>query len=423
MINSIEEALEWESTVQIPITKHDFDSITHFKKKTFVRTHPNGVRLASQRVERKEILQSEQVLVFFENEFYPITRTLAKETLSPLTGVMGPPNKTTLRKVIETDLDQIRISVNHEMSVQGQRYCAEFEIEYSDMKDRRGLPFQDQYHAYHTILAREKLLLAKIKYHGISFTPDAMNVSEMMSCIPVKMQMWNYFNPNFQYLSGFKWDGEKVKLLQTPGTFYMLSAQDSIVEEHTNAFSFLTNYCVAAEKMADRLVILEVVCATYHDPNVNSKYNTSIAPSFTNYKFHSEPLNNVEMLEYVRRNLPEGLTLFGLPVYVQTFKPAPHETTYDTNLCDGLVFVQNKFLIKWKAPTIDVLCTGKNKFKAGNNRLIHVEKFEGVVGQVYELDMNRQVLRCRNDRTGPSGHQELEVFDHSADLFSQLNKK
>lgn len=405
--------IEWETTIEIPITKALFDEKLQNKSylNDYIFIFFNGTRLSNRHMQKKETVITHRLLGFYKNHQYPLIRTIAKETETNLPCLSNNcmvlhrknpeisciPSVCTkyIHRVIIYQENGVRVSFNKESSVKGIKYIVEYEIEYPENTN------------YNTILKYERKLMKLVVENNHSISRDSLTLETIFSCIMSKIQMWHCFDADKSFYWAYKWNGVKCKLLITD---IVNSDGHNLVRIWPDAQSITTklcvglntdilyNTCILAEMMDDCFVIVEIIA---------SQYSQDI--------YKTEPMININFLKHLKRTLSSNVYIDGKPLIVQTFSKAKSlesdnilKLDYDKSKYDGFIIVQNDMIIKWKIPTIDVECVSQNEY------IIDKYKFEiphnGIVGQIYEMTC-KYVLNCiKKPTTQCSNENDYNLF-------------
>lgn len=408
---------EWETTIEVRISEADWGAIlkqTDVYNEDVIFHFENGQRLKERRLQRKEVGTRKNLLGFHEKQCFPITRTQAiehgvdvKNSASSNTVVCAVHRLLRVEDQPSVEFEcsetygRVRVAYDKEESDNGVRCFQRFEIEYPPDSP------------YKKILQCERALMEFASSYGCRPISDRPDAKEMFSYIMSKVQMWHCFNCKLPYKWAYKWNGIKSRLIFTNNdkceqVAYLWPDTQRIrierVHGSTNMSSLFSGMYMLAEIMLDRIVIIEVIGCRYYGRI-----------------FTTEPMTNVNMLACLSEEL--GKCMVGeLPVWVQTFYPAPMPTIdYDKTLHDGFVVVQNDMIIKWKIPTVDVRFVGvPNRFSIGSDTVIHLTTVPNVpleLNAIYEISCDYHVLRRRTDRIAPSTDHEYAVFLKSIELL------
>jgi len=381
---------EWESTISRPITEHQYNFYKCKPHKSdVIFLFKNGTRLSCRTMQKKTTTYCRNLISFHENNWYPIRRTTAIESMQTL------PKHYLCDKVIYRLIiyhqNNLRISYNMEECSNGVKYNAEYEIEY-----KKDTPYRD-------ILKYERKLIHAAMCDNFEVERQILSLVDLFSYVMTKVQMWHCFNPQKEYIWAYKWNGIKAKLLITDKlsdngsnlTYLWPDANDIVIEEcrGTN-ISALINFCFLVEIMNDCIVLIEAIGASI-EQNI----------------YTTEPVTNSSVLKFLKDQNTK-LTIGNKPVLIQEFYMPPLASSYDMEKFDGLIIIQDDMIIKWKIPTIDVKCIDGFKYKIANNIL--TLDFEGTTGKIYEMSYKNEILRERNDRIVESSPQEYIVFLESS---------
>nr|AJZ73110.1 Lef-4 [Venturia canescens] len=382
---------EWESSITIKIDKTQYESKRNGndnakRLEDVILIFTNGTRLSSRTMEKKITLQKKRVVGFYENCIYPIVRSQASEETVAIDELNV---QKTIHRVLTLQGDSCRVSYNKIETENGTKYTFACEIEYAPNTD------------YTRILEHEKHLMSLVNEHGITVSYEKLSLEQTFSCIVPKVQMWNCFNPAGEYLWAYKWNGVKAKFLCIDSNAYVWPDAGQVTTERcTGDVSSIQRICMQVELTDRDIVIVEIVAASF-DGNIHT----------------SEPLTNVALLKLLAQRLTGRITVGTRQLRVQTFHNSQLPSSFNKELYDGFIIVQDDLILKWKAPTIDVKCIAPNEYTVADNKMIHLPEV-GVVGAIYELSSNLKLLRKRTDRLAPSTARELEVFLESVTLLN-----
>lgn len=402
---------ECESTISIPINKDSWEAqLTQATAKKdviflFKTINDQIVRLHERRLERKTTLSSKRIFGLCPNSFnqYPILRTTANE--SPVS--LKPEEYTVIRVThrLATFLDNdVRVAFDKEETKDGERYYIEFEIEYPESR------------TYHEILEYEsKLMLVADKYRYRT-SASVMALETLFSCIPNKPQMWHCFIGERAYVWAYKINGVKAKMMfLDDGTAYIWPDAGNVAclsftihgDDASIVISILQNLCLLVEVMDDHLVLLE-----------------AIGGEFNKKTYTLEPQTNLIFIKILHSysfaiHITDPTTNATKPIRLQEYYESPMDLHFNdkNDQYDGLIIVQDDLIIKWKLPTVDVMCVEGNVYSIGDATTLTLD-YEGVSGSVYELSATNQILRMRTDRLASSNQQEYDVFLKSVSFLT-----
>lgn len=383
------DATEWESTINIPITREEYDTADsqHPLAVDVIFLFKNGTRLSARRLQRKITLKSTNVFGFYRGHRYPISRTTANEKDLGSNDCSIEVVRATHRKL--TVYDRIRLSYNKEENEKGERYFVEYEIEYACNT------------TYAEILHLEEQLMRLAVRIGHFPEPSMMNLENIFACVMSKVQMWHCFDDRQPYKWAYKWNGVKAKLIvdKNKDLVYLWPDAGQIRTEkfHGTNRALLADICLLVELMDDRVVIIEAI---------GSEFNQSI--------YTTEPITNIAILDHFHALLGDA-RIGDRPLIVQRFYDPPKPFSYDTELYDGFIIVQNDIVIKWKIPTIDVKCVAPYTYTVAGTTLKLADA--GIEGAIYEVSPSYEIIRLRTDRIAASSENEYSVFLKSIDLL------
>lgn len=401
--------VEWESTIDYPISEEAFDRICKGNRSDWIQSwivnYANGTRLAPSRhgeyvFQTKKTFESKNVLIYNDNSFYPMTRSKSTEMIENL---KDHPEIWQSNAMIKTVLrfykyvDNVRVSLNREThATDGVFFFASFEVEYPE-------------NVTIAELCDYEIELATVaqKFKCID-SPQSLDTKDVFSIIPQKLQSFENWDPNSEYAWAFKWNGIRAKVV-----FFEHFVQiypDSLPSEtlpyrikSEQSSQSIRNICFTCEILPEPwnlIIVLEVAGAR-----------------FGRTLFSPEPITSRKFLDMKKPSL-EGIEIQrgqnGYRLQVQTFHPSPCPFEYDETLHDGIVIEQRNSLIKWKEPTIDVLCVKKGKeliYVLGDGlQTVPISYPEGEPRKIYEIGCRFQILRERKDRKYPSTLQEYKEF-------------
>lgn len=394
--------IEWESTITIPIDEDTYTSIQNNNsnyKLDVIFLFNDDSRLSNRRIERKVITSCRNLLGFYKNEWFPIKRTTAVEELCSLDAPSFQPH-TAIHRLIVYHQNQLRVSYNKEDCENGVKYTVQYEIEYPE------------HSTYKYILQCERNLMRKVLNDGFVIKRTTMSLENIFSCVMSKVQMWHCFDENKKYIWAYKWNGVKSKLMVTNCNSER-SAQLSYLWPDGNVIStqfcsgenlhLLENLCLLVEIMPTYIVIIEVIGALVGD-----------------IIYTTEPMMNAEILKYLHTNLTD-VTIKDNRVLVQRFYPDPMPKTFNHELYDGFIIIQDNEIIKWKQPTIDIKCEDAYTYSVAGQTL-KLDHF-GIKGRIYEMTWDNKVLRQRNDRITSSCENEYKIFMASSEHLKAMISK
>lgn len=385
---------EWETTISINSNECDFLTVLANKNHEIdlIFLLKDGLRLANRMVQKKVIVSSRKLLTYYKGNWIPLERTTAtEENVFPPTTIIV---EKCIHRVIVYKKNGIRVSYNKEISTHGEKYNIEYEVEYPANTE------------YKLILREERRLMKLFIKHGNFVQRDIMTRIDMFSCVMSKVQMWHCFDSKSYYIWAFKWNGVKAKMLitdklQEDGSLitYIWSDASNIRNKMSigTNIKHLINICCAVEIMEDRIVIIEAI---------GTMVNKTI--------YTTEPIANASFLKHLDKLLTNDAYVGKKPLIVQKFYPPPLPKNYGPEH-DGFIIIQNDLIIKWKIPTVDVKCVEPYKFKVGST--IITLAFAGEPRKVYEMTLNNEILRQRNDRLTSSSDQEYAVFLESSKML------
>lgn len=406
------EKNEWESTISVEVEKRVFDDFSENTASDVILIFTNGSRLSERTVQRKVIKEKKLVLGFADGRFYPIRRTQATETTATIEPKMSV-EKVVHRRIISSETREdgckLRMACNKEEVEAGARYTLTCEIEY---------PCGSR---YEEIRSYEMELMSRMheQFGSVRVAPDKMTLNEIFSCTVPKVQIWTCFNQYRPYLWAYKWNGVKAKFMCVNGHAYVWpDANEIYTQPCSGDLSAVEHMCLQVELMEDRIVIVEVIAASY-----GSKI------------YSVEPMTNVAILSHLNATL--GASSAGdvgeKPLVVQTFYDTrlPKRLPDDREDSDGFIVVQGELTIKWKAPTVDVKCVGPHRFMVGSvdaNTVMDLPELDeegretvaGVEGCIYEMASNFKILRRRTDRITCSTNKEYKLFLESCKLIDPV---
>lgn len=386
------DLIEWESTITVKITPEEYDAVRKFKSDV-IFLFDNDVRLSNKRIEEK-VMERQYIFGFLKGHKFPIIRSKATERLAEI-----PEHGTIVRvnnRKVKLSTHNIRVSYNCIEKMSSRRYTVSYEIEYPV-----NTPCEE-------IRKHEtRLMEMALSHHHI---PKA-NISTLESvapCISSKVEMWHVFKNTKNYKWAYKWNGIRAKLLlcEDSSNLVYISPSASTIKTariYGQNIDLLRDMCLSVEIMHDRMVIIEILGSKFEDQMYKVEVST-----------------NLEILKYLGEKLGSDVFVDKRPLIVQKFYDAPKPATFDRNLFDGLIIVENDTIIKWKIPTVDVKCVGPHKFTVGDNTILTLKEC-GVKGRVYEISPDYEILRMRNDRLNDSNENEYQVFLKSREFICSNN--
>lgn len=379
---------EHESTISKSISRQEFMRIKNDVKHKIdlIFLFSDGrTRMTNRIIQFKKITFKRDTLGRYENQWYPITRTVAIEEVAPIPDDLDI-HKVIYRLIIYGD-DDIRISYNKEIC-DGEKYYVEYEIEYSAET------------TYEEILMKENALMAKAFGNDHFIDREILTMTKIFAFGSTGMESWECFDDSLPYQWAIKYNGTKTKIFITnqmfnDGSFLVkmwMDASDATTHRGRGKnLHLLHNLCISGERMENEIIIFEIL---------GSMTNGII--------YTTEPHTTIDVLDYLRSNL-ENVFIDELPVKFQQFHPAPMPDTYPENICDGIIIYQQYTLKKWKIPTINILCFDRNIFQTPDDTFISLP-FEGTKGIIYEMSCNFKILRNRNDRITLDDKKEYDIF-------------
>lgn len=402
---------ECESTISIPINRSLWENqLNQTNNKSdviflFKTINNQIVRLHERILEKKTTLSSKRIFGLCPESFsqYPIVRTTANETRVSLRSDEYTIIRVTHRLLTFTD-DGVRVAFNKEETNDGERYHIEFEIEYPESS------------TYHEILECESKLMLVADSYEPRLSASVMALETLFSCIPNKPQMWHCFVGDRPYVWGYKINGVKAKLMfLDDGTAYIWPDAGNVSclsfkiygDDASIVQSILQNLCLLVEVMNDHLVLLEAIGGEFNKKTYTLEPQTNLAfmKKLHEYSF---TIDTTDVATNVTKHI----------ILQEFYKPPMDLHFNDTNdQYDGLIIVQDDLIIKWKLPTVDVMCVDGNVYSIGDSTTLTLN-FEGVSGSVYELSATNQILRLRTDRLASSNQQEYDVFLKSIAFLS-----
>lgn len=403
---------ECESTISIPIDKSLWeDQLKRTDNKSdvifLIKTINNQiVRLHERNLEKKTTLSSKRIFGLCPNSFsqYPIVRTTANESRVSL----RPDEYTIIRathRLLTLNDNDVRVAFNKEETNDGERYYIEFEIEYPESL------------TYHEILGCESKLMLVADSYEPRLSASVMALETLFSCIPNKPQMWHCFVGDRPYVWGYKINGVKAKMMfLDDGTAYIWPDAGNVTclsfniygDDASIVISILQNLCLLVEIMDDHLVLLEAIGGEFNKKTytLEPQSNLSFMKKLHNYSF---TIDTIDRAANVTK-----------PIVLQEFYEPPMDLQFNdkNDQYDGLIIVQDDLIIKWKLPTVDVMCVDGNVYSVGDSTTLTLD-FQGVSGSVYELSATNQIIRLRTDRLASSNQQEYDVFLKSVEYLKR----
>lgn len=387
--------IEWESTIQIPITESKYN----LQKKTNCRSDviflfDNGARLSQRMMQEKTTLTTRNLMGFYKEQCFPIIRTTAVEktiNIPPMLKI----SRAIHRIITFNDERGLRVSYNKEECDDGVKYNIEVEVEYAVDS------------TYDDIITAERNLMALVYQNEFVPVKTIMSLGDIFSYVMSKVQMWHCFDLNQPYQWAYKWNGIKAKMIvmdhikNQHNLAYLCPDANPISTQkcHGENLSMVYNMCLLVEIMDERVVIIEVI---------GSSYGTE--------RYTTEPITNIRLLKYLHANLKSAY-VGDKPLCVQQFYETTLPKTYDDTVYDGFIIVQNNLIIKWKLPTVDVKCIAPYTYTVAN-KTIHLPQHKGSIGSIYELSNNNVILRERTDRIASSSEHEYALFLKSVKLLN-----
>lgn len=412
--------IECESTVSVDIDKRLYDSLGSENADTasdVILIFADGSRLSQRTVQRKVFTEKKLILGFANGRFYPIRRTRATECTTHIEPTLSV-EKAVHRRIIaiETRDDgyKLRVACNKEEVEDGVRYTLTCEAEYPEPRWGGG-----EIKSFKLVRSYEADLMSIMheRFGSVRVAPDKLTLNEIFSCSVPKVQVWNLFDAQRAYAWAYKWNGVKAKFMFVNGHAYIWpDANEIYTKPCSGDLSIIEHMCLQVELMDDKIVIVEVIAASY-----SSKIYTV------------EPLTNVAMLGHLKAALSASAVSVGEKrLVVQTFYITPLPARLpDHPDYDGFIIVQHELLIKWKAPTVDVKCVGPYRYTVGSgdrNTVMNLpevdgegrETVAGVEGRIYEMASNFKILRHRTDRITCSTDREYKLFLESCKQIDPL---
>lgn len=398
-------AIEWESTISIPISGTEFQQIklSPILHVDVLFQMENGTRLSNRNIQQKVMHSEKRLLGFHNGHCFPITRTIASEDSAAISLHII---RSTYR-LITFQNENLRVSYNKHETENGSQHSVEYEIEYPENSD------------YETIIHYEKQLMQRVINDKRGTKRNTINLENMFACIMSKVQMWHCFNEDRPYKWAYKWNGVKAKVLITnslnndktghivyiwPDASYIRTAKlvcSTAIVIPEEIMDFITNACLLVEILDDRIVIIEVIGVNYYDEI-----------------FTTEPETNVRMLNYLSEHLTRStMQIDNKPLQIQQYFDAPKPLAYDFNRFDGFIIVQDDLVIKWKIPTIDVKCIRPYTYEVGDE-ILKIDSHIGEINKIYELSNNLKIIRARTDRLASSSRREYLIFKKSCELLN-----
>lgn len=453
---------ESESTISVDLTEERYlfflNQHNDVLQKDVVFYFKNDTRLHQGYIEAKRQIERKNIFAFSDGLFFPIVRTVCEEQIVELTQlkarptnapaattttsssqVSPPPPLTTnldygiceyfIRKAIYRQYhfhedDEIRVSYEQEDTEQGIRWSVKFELEYDNDLD------------YKKILSVEqKLASAVVKELGRDFYASLklfkpLDLETIFNCIMCKVQPWHCMCIGIPYKWAYKWNGVKAKAMIISvdveedvaiGTIYVWpDASDvkikKIVGKNVALMQKLVNLCLIFEILNNFVVLIDIVGSNYNECN-----------------FATEPLTTVDILDFINSQYNDG-DFFIIDendctnssssnekkkLIVQKFYDEPRAENYDIRYHDGFIIVQEDLLLKWKYPTVDIMCeNGGNEYVVGDGNVFQLP-FVGEKKCIYELSGDWKIIRKRNDRVIHSSEREFQQFLKSIEYIKE----
>lgn len=419
---------EYESSIHINLKESEYNKIVNFLCRydetdnvvkhdylLFFNVEGESIRLSQRNVEIKRIRNEIKTIGVYDGKLLPIIRTNASETLTSIPDILIP-NKISHRTFINTK-NNVRVSCNKSEREDGIKFTISVEKEYVTSD-------------YAAIIEEERDLMRTIMsvicdsfeidniIDGSRHIDNLLSFKELelqkiFSCIPPKLQTWNCLNKELPYVWAYKWNGCRAK---------MVYGGDGNVRIWPDASNIIVRSC-----SGDNLSLLNNICVQIEIMDGYYILTGLIAISCYNNMYMSEPIYNLKFLKHIYKKL-KNVTIGGLPMYIQKYFNSELPTDYDANKYDGFVVIQNQLLIKWKKPTVDLKCVGKDSnnfctFVVGDNIKIPLLVDTNVadkisIGDIVEVDADTNLLRIRRDRTRPSTNQEWLIYQESVRILN-----
>lgn len=436
---------ESESTISIDLTEERYLFFLNQRQdvlqKDVIFYFKNDTRLHMSYIESKRQIERKNIFAFSDGLFFPIVRTVSEEQIVQPTQLKdrpaNAPAATTatssitnldygiceyfIRKAIHRHFyfhdDEIRVSYEQEDTEQGIRWCVKFELEYDNDLDYRKILHTEQ-----------KIMNSVIRELGRDFYASLelfkpLDLETIFNCIMCKVQPWHCMSIGVPYKWAYKWNGVKAKAMIIGvdindgiacGTIYVWpDASDvkikKIVGENVALMQKLVNLCLIFEELNNFVVLIDIVGSNYNECN-----------------FATEPSTTVEILDYINLCYNEGDPFYIVDdddcvnkkrLFVQKFYDEPRAENYDIRYHDGFIIVQDDLLLKWKYPTVDVMCEDSNNYVVGDNNVFQLP-FVGEKKCIYELSGDWKVIRKRNDRVIHSSEKEFQQFLKSIEYIN-----
>lgn len=360
------QIVEYESTIEY-IGDFNF-SPPDDAKTDVIFLIADGLRLSMNKCQRKVVTDTQRI-VYFNDGFLPIKRTIANETLVAI------PSPITVERAIHRTYwyrDNVRHSINVVECEQGRKTTYETEIEYNEST------------SYQEIVRLENMMMKSFPF---KFEFDKLNFTDIFNACSVRVQMCQHYRPDLPSLWAPKWNGIKSKIAFIDGFQYLWGDLQNPTKSPCVYDKILENICFACEILDDGdKIVFDIPLLRYDNKNYNV-----------------EPTTNVEILKILEPYLKK------LGIKIQHFKPKNELDVFNSAKMDGYIIVQEKNVIKWKYPTIDVEYDG-TKFLVGDNRTFEApSELMLIPGQIYELSGNR-IMRRRTDRITYSNEQEYQAY-------------
>lgn len=416
---------ECESTITIPIEKcvweRESKILTNSHDIIFlIKTNDTDVlrRLHARNLELKTTLSSKNIFGLCPETFrqYPINRTTANETRTTIQPDEYVITRATHRVFFVID-SSIRVSFNKEETNDGEKFYIEFEIEYP------------QSFTYKQILNCEHKLMQAATNYPYRVPTTVMALETLFSCIMNKVQMWHCFDGDRPYLWAYKWNGIKSKLMFLDNNEVYLWPDAGNVsrlryticgKDADYVMSLLKYLCLLIEIMNDNYVLLEIIGGEFMKETYTLEPHTNIqffellhSKDFSIVIYDDDDDDNDDHTNNDHEDeKPKKKSLL-----IQRFYEAPMDVNFiDDDRFDGLILIQDDLIIKWKLPTVDIMCIDDNTYSVGNDTILTLD-FKGISGSVYEMSSDNKIIRRRTDRLASSNQQEYEIFLKSSSFL------
>lgn len=397
------DTIECESTISIPIERAVWEGQLNKNHKHdiifLIKTNISdcAVRLHERNLQTKTTLTSKQIFGLSQKTFnqYPIVRTTANEALTTMKFDESTVVRATHR-LLSFVRQNVRVSYNKDETNDGEKFYIEFEIEYPSST------------IYKHILQYEQKLIDVADEYPHRVPATVMALETLFSCIPNKVQMWHCFDESRPYLWGYKMNGVKSKLMFLENNqVYLWPDAGNVVclkyniygPDATDIMQMLKYLCLLVEIMDDRYVMLEI-----------------IGGEFMKKTYVLEPQSNLAFLSVLHTKnfaitIVDDDRASEKPMTIQNFYTPPMDVQFSSKNddIDGLILIQDDLVIKWKIPTVDVLCIDEYVYSVGSNTTLTLT-FKGIAGSVYEMSADNTIIRQRTDRLASSNEQEYNVF-------------